>query len=89
LIVGIRFTNNYQVVDTLEYEMTSSEGRFLGTGITDIKENKLEYKTNVTFTLIGEYDVSVQQAMRKTRDIEGLKTLNGITDVGLQIEKLN
>lgn len=89
LIVGIRFPNNYQVVDTLEYEMTSSEGRFLGTGITDIKENKLEYKTNVTFTLMGEYDVSVQQAMRKTRDIEGLKTLNGITDVGLQIEKLN
>lgn len=89
LIVGIRFPNNYQVVDTLEYEMTSSEGRFLGTGITDIKENKLEYKTNVTFTLIGEYDVSVQQAMRKTRDIEGLKSLSGITDVGLQIEKLN
>lgn len=89
LIVGIRFPNNYQVVDTLEYEMTSSEGRFLGTGITDIKENKLEYKTNVTFTLMGEYDVSVQQAMRKTRDIEGLKSLSGITDVGLQIEKLN
>ena len=89
LIVGIKFPNNYQVVDTLEYEMTSPEGRFLGTGITDVKENKLEYKTNVTFSLIGEYNVSVQQAMRKTRDIEGLATLNGITDVGLQIEKLN
>jgi gliding motility-associated lipoprotein GldH len=89
LIVGIKFPNNYQVVDTLEYEMTSPEGRFLGTGITDLKENKLEYKTNVTFSLIGEYNVSVQQAMRKTRDIEGLTTLNGITDVGLQIEKLN
>ena len=89
LIVGIKFPNNYQIVDTLEYEMTSPEGRFLGTGMTDIKENKLEYKTNVTFSLIGDYDVSVQQAMRRTRDIDGLSSLNGITDVGLQIEKLN
>ena len=56
-------------------------------GMSDIKENKLEYKTNVTFSLQGDYDISIQQAMRKTRDIEGLSYLGGITDVGLQIEK--
>jgi len=89
LIVGIKFPNNYQIVDTLEYEMTTPEGRFLGNGMTDVKENKLEYKTNVTFSLMGDYDISVQQAMRRTRDIDGLSALNGITDVGLQIEKLN
>ena len=89
LIVGIKFPNNYQIVDTLEYEMTTPEGRFLGDGMTDVKENKLEYKTNVTFSLMGDYDISVQQAMRRTRDIDGLNALNGITDVGLQIEKLN
>ena len=87
LIVGIQFPNNYQIVDTLEYEMTSPEGRFLGSGISDIKENKLEYKTNVTFSLKGDYNISIQQAMRKTRDVEGLSYLGGITDVGVQIEK--
>jgi gliding motility-associated lipoprotein GldH len=87
LIVGIEFPNNYQIVDTLEYEMTSQEGRFLGTGITDIKENKLEYKTNVVFPVQGEYHISIQQAMRKTRDVEGIINLKGITDVGIQIEK--
>ena len=87
LIVGMRFPNNYQVVDTLEYEMTSPEGRFLGTGFSDVKENKLEYKTNVTFNLEGAYELTVQQAMRNTRDIEGLMYLEGITDVGVQIEK--
>jgi len=87
LIVGIEFPNNYQIVDTLEYEMTSPDGRFLGTGITDIKENKLEYKTNVVFPVQGEYYISVQQAMRKTRDVEGVINLNGVTDVGIQIEK--
>jgi gliding motility-associated lipoprotein GldH len=87
LIVGIQFPNNYQIVDTLEYEMTSPEGRFLGSGISDIKENKLEYKTNVTFSLKGDYNISIQQAMRKTREIDGLSYLGGITDVGVQIEK--
>jgi len=89
LIVGIRFPNNYQIVDTLEYEMTTPEGHFLGTGFADIKENKLEYKTNVAFPVKGEYKISVQQAMRKTKDIDGLVYLNGITDVGVQIEKNN
>lgn len=89
LIVGIQFPNNYQIVDTLEYEMTTPEGRFLGSGISDIKENKLEYKTNVTFSLKGDYNISIQQAMRKSRDIDGLSYLGGITDVGVQIEKAN
>ncbi len=88
LIVSIGFPNNYKIVDTLEYEMTSPEGRFLGTGFSDIKENKLEYKTHVTFPVQGDYNITVQQAMRKTRNIEGLEYLNGITDVGVQIEKV-
>lgn len=89
LIVGIKFPNNYQIIDTLEYEMTTPEGRFLGTGISDIKENKLEYKTHVTFPIQGDYNIHIQHAMRKTRKIEGINYLHGITDVGLQIEKAN
>ena len=89
LIVGIQFPNNYQIVDTLEYEMTSPNGNFLGTGITDIKENKLEYKTNVSFPYKGDYKIHIQHAMRKTRKTDGLIYLNGITDVGLQIENAN
>ena len=88
LIVGIKFPNNYKIVDTLEYEMTSEEGRFLGSGMTDVKENKLEYKTNVTFSLPGDYAISIQQAMRNTREIKGLTYLKGVTDVGVQIEKV-
>ncbi len=89
LIVGIEFPNNYQIVDTLEYEMTTPEGQYLGSGMSDIKENKLEYKTNVTFPLDGDYQFRVQHAMRKTRNVEGLEYLKGVTDVGVQIEKVN
>lgn len=89
LIVGINFPNNYQIVDTLEYEMTNPEGRFLGTGFSDIKENKLEYKTNVNFPIVGDYGFQIQHAMRKSRKVDGIEYLIGVTDVGLRIEKAN
>ena len=88
LIVGIDFPNNFSVVDTLEYEMADAEGKFLGSGFTDLKENKLEYKSNVVFPSMGTYTFSVQHAMRKSGDIEGIPLLEGITDVGLRIEKI-
>ena len=88
LIVGIDFPNNYQIIDTLEYEMTTPEGRFLGTCISDVLENKLEYKTNVNFPVSGNYTIHVQHAMRKSQEIEGLTYLNGVTDVGIKIEKI-
>jgi len=89
LIVGIDFPNNYKVVDTLEYEMADVEGKFLGEGLTDLKENKLEFKTNVNFPSTGTYNISIQQAMRKSGDVEGIETLKGVVDVGIQIEKMN
>tara|TARA_R110002073_G_scaffold279026_1_gene443184 strand:- start:474135 stop:474617 length:483 start_codon:yes stop_codon:yes gene_type:complete len=88
LIVNIDFPNNTSVIDTLEYEMTDAQGKFLGTGLTDLKENKLEYKTNVIFPVSGDYNFNIQQAMRKSGSIEGIEALNGITDVGLRIEKI-
>ncbi len=88
LIVDINFPNQTKVTDTLEYEMADAEGKFLGSGLTDLKENKLEYKTNVIFPNTGTYTISVQHAMRKSGDVGGLVLLEGITDVGLQIEKI-
>ena len=65
VIVDINFPNNTSFIDTLEYEMTDAEGKFLGQGFTDLKENKLEYKSNVIFPITGEYNVNIQHAMRK------------------------
>jgi len=87
LIVNIDFPNNTRFIDTLEYEMTDAQGKFMGTGLTDLKENKLEYKTNVVFPTTGAYTFNIQQAMRKSGTIEGITTLEGVTDVGLRIEK--
>lgn len=87
LITTLNFPNGKKIVDTLEYEMADSAGRFLGKGFTGIKENKLFYKENVVFPMSGEYAVLINQAMRKNGEINGIESLEGITDVGFRIEK--
>lgn len=87
LITQMQFPNGKNVVDTLEYEMADATGKFLGTGLTAIKESKLFYKENVVFNSSGEYTFMIQQAMRKNGEIEGLNSLNGVTEVGFRIEQ--
>jgi len=87
LITELSFPNGKKIVDTLEYEMTDVLGKFLGVGLTEIKENKLFYKENVVFPNSGDYKVSISQAMRKNGETDGVKTLDGITEVGFRIEK--
>ncbi|MGO4817232.1 gliding motility lipoprotein GldH [Flavobacterium sp. W22_SRS_FP1] len=86
LIVSIEKPNGYTKVDTLEYQMASPDGTILGEGFTDIKESKLFYKEKVRFR--GKYKVSIKQAVRETGKVPGVELLEGITDVGLRIEKI-
>lgn len=88
LIAKIELPNGYKVIDTLEYEMTDAAGNWLGSGFTDLKENKLFYKENVVFSEIGTYKFNIQNATRGINDIQGKNPLKGITDVGLSIEKI-
>ncbi|MCK5815677.1 MAG: gliding motility lipoprotein GldH [Flavobacteriaceae bacterium] len=86
LITQIHFPDGFRIVDTLEYEMADKAGRFLGVGFSDIKENKLFFKENVRFNQVGNYKISVAQAMRKNGNIKGLDSLKGVTDLGVRIE---
>ena len=88
LITRMSFPDNKQVIYTLEYEMTNAKGDFLGSGFSEIKENKLFYKEKIRFTKSGNYLFEVKQSMRKRNEIEGMKFLNGVSDVGLSIEKV-
>ena len=86
LITEIKFPQGKVISDTLEYEMTRPNGEWLGTGFGDVKENKLWYKENVKFDEPGKYKVTIQQAMRKNGEVDGIQELEGITDVGFRIE---
>ena len=87
LISQIVFPDGKKFVDTLQYEMADKNGKFLGVGISEIKHSRLLFKENIMFPTSGKYKVSVRQAMRKNGNVEGIKELNGITDLGFRIEK--
>jgi len=87
LIVNLTSPSNNIVIDTLEYEMTTPRGEWLGTGFSEIKENKLWYKEQYNFNEEGEYKVSIEHAIRKNGNANGVSELKGITDVGFRIER--
>ncbi len=89
LIVEMVFPHGKTIKDTLEYKMADPTGKLLGTGLTDVKENKLWYKEGVVFKEEGIYSVNIQHAMRENGKVNGVVDLEGITDVGFRIEKIN
>ena len=89
LITELNFPNGTKIVDTLQYEMANVNGKFLGSGFSDIKDNKLFYKKAKAFPVSGEYAFKVSHAMRKNGQVKGIKFLDGVTEVGFSIEKLN
>ncbi|MBQ4801259.1 gliding motility lipoprotein GldH [Aquimarina sp. MMG015] len=86
LISEMEFPNGKIVADTLEYDMAASNGEWLGTGFSDVKESKLWYKENVNFNEKGIYKITLQHAMRKNGETFGISSLEGITDIGFRIE---
>jgi gliding motility-associated lipoprotein GldH len=89
LIVEMAFPHGKIIKDTLEYKMADPTGKLLGSGLTDVKENKLWYKEKVVFSEAGDYKVNIQHAMRENGKVNGVVNLEGITDVGFRIEKIN
>ena len=77
-----RFPNGNITRDTIECVLADTEGRWLGKGWSNLKENNILLKKQLQFPLNGKYVFFVQQAMRDD-------VLEGIHDVGLQINKID
>lgn len=86
LIVEMNFPHGKIIKDTLQYRMAKPNGELLGTGFTDVKENKLWYKEGVVFNESGVYTINIQHAMRENGKVNGVVNLEGITEVGFRIE---
>lgn len=66
--------------DTIECKLADYDGRWLGSGIGSVKFNKFLFQKGVYFPQKGKYNFEFEQAMR-------VNVLNGITDLGLRIER--
>ena len=89
LIAKLNYPNGKQKIDTLQYLMAKPNGEWLGVGATSVKENKLWYLQDFQFNETGIYSIDLRHAMRKNGEIDGLNYLEGVLDIGIQIETTN
>ena len=66
--------------DTLECTLADASGKWLGSGLGDIWDNKILFKRDFRFPQKGKYRFEMVQGMR-------INPLPLIADVGLRIEK--
>ena len=89
LIVGLEDPTGFTKVDTLEYGMAHPDGKLMGEGFSDVKQNKLWYKENISFPKKGLYKVHIQHAMREQGKVKGVEKLEGISKIGFRMEALS
>ncbi|MEI7980043.1 MAG: gliding motility lipoprotein GldH [Bacteroidota bacterium] len=66
--------------DTVELTLAGYDGRWLGSGMGNVKYNQFLFQKDVVFKEKGKYRFEFEQAMR-------VNELKGIRDIGLRIEK--
>ncbi len=82
VFVTTTFPNGKKAIDTVNCTLADKSGRWLGSGMGDLIDNRIMYKFNRKFPLKGKYLFTIQHAMRDTM-------VPAIFNVGLSIEKTN
>lgn len=74
------FPNNTYQVDTIDCPLAERSGRWYGSGLGDLLDNRIMFKRNVQLPQAGNYKFELQHAMRSD-------TIEEVYDIGLRIEK--
>lgn len=81
LFTHIKSPDGTIIRDTFEMVLADPSGKWLGEGFGGYKSREAIYRSKIYFPHAGEYQITIQQGMRET-------ILEGISDVGLRIEKV-
>ncbi len=66
--------------DTVECILADDKGQWLGSGMGDLWDNKIQFKKNIKFPVAGNYTIEMQHGMR-------MENLPMVVEIGLTIEK--
>jgi len=78
LFVNTTFPNGNTARDTVECILADATGKWLGTGLGDIRDNKILFKPKVRFPHAGTYRFELEHGMR-------VNPLPEVLDVGISI----
>ncbi|MFH2096350.1 MAG: gliding motility lipoprotein GldH [Bacteroidota bacterium] len=85
LFITVTSPAGNSVKDTFDCVLADDRGKWYGSGIGDLYDNQILYKGNIIFPDTGIYTFQYEQAMRM--DKWG-GNLEGISDIGLRVEKM-
>lgn len=80
LFMDIAFPGEQLLRDTIECRLAERSGRWTGRGSGRIRANEFLFRDDVWFPDSGTYIFTLRQGMRE-------ETLEGITDIGIRIER--
>ncbi len=80
LFLDIEFPDNRILRDTIECVLADRRGSWTGTGFGNLRSNRFLFRDDVWFPVEGVYRFTIAHGMRH-------ETLQGISDVGIRIEK--
>lgn len=72
--------------DTLELMLSNKSGKWLGSGVCDIREVECVFAKDVVFMKGGEHELKIEQAMRYG-SVEKIENLENSLDIGLIISQ--
>ena len=78
LFINSTFPDGTQARDTVECILADPSGKWMGKGISNIRDNQVLLRRGLRFTQKGKYIFEFEQAMREPE-------LKGIMDIGLRI----
>lgn len=80
-------TSNKKIqIDTLEFKLADSSGKWLGATKISLVEHKLPYKTNFILKEGETFKLKVRTSMRLNNEINEIENLDGVLNFGLLIE---
>lgn len=84
LIVFFRtyYPNNTFITDTVDCPLAEPDGKWKGSGLGDILDNRIVFKINQKFPQTGTYNFELQHGMRPD-------SIHEIYDVGLLVHQTN
>ena len=82
LFLNTTLPNGNTSRDTIELVVADAGGKWYGNGFGHIKDNRVLVRESLVFPLKGNYQFSIEQAMREDDEI-----LEGVKSVGIRIDK--
>jgi gliding motility-associated lipoprotein GldH len=80
VFLEMEFPNAKKSIDTISCFLADPSGKWLGSGLGDLYDQRFMIRKRKQFPLAGRYSVTIRQGMRTPE-------LNGIYDIGFRLSK--